>query len=134
MKKLILMLMLAVISNVAVASEDWAPVANDADSTLYLPTTTDQITEDGYVVTMWDLTDFVVAQPVDNLKFISIKVQREYDCLKERTRSLSIITYAGHMGTGRVVASTDIPDDWVTIAPHTRGALKFETVCEMYKQ
>ena len=130
MKKLILLLVLAAMSNVAIATEGWAQVANDGNSTLYMPTSPDQVTEEGHMVTLWDLTDFNVAQPLDDLKFLSIKTQHVYDCLEVTTRILAVITYSKHMGKGSIVASTDV---WIAIDPDTRGALKFEIACGTFK-
>ena len=61
---------------------------------------------------MWD---FKRAQLADGKRYLSSKMEHEYDCKRARIRNLSITGYSGHKGTGKVVNAEDSPDRWEAV-------------------
>ena len=61
---------------------------------------------------MWTLFDYKDAQGPSEDKFLSAKMLSEYDCKKKRVRAISVSTYSGNMGTGKVSSSDSNPEKW----------------------
>jgi len=50
---------------------------------------------------------------------MSVRMQDEYDCKEERTRTLSISVHSGNMGEGEVIGTTTKPGYWRPVPPDT---------------
>jgi hypothetical protein len=114
MRKAILMTLLAVVSSSAVA--EWVAVGgNDLSSTYVDPAT---ILKVGDKVKMWHLVDFNAVQVKPTGKrYLSEKLQYEYDCTEERARMLSFLSHSGNMGGGVMVEGDWHPRKWEPIPP-----------------
>ncbi len=72
----------------------WVSVsANNPGETMYVEPGT--IRRTGDMVTMWALYDFRTIQSVLSISFMSRESQREYDCIGERTRRITLTYFSG---------------------------------------
>lgn len=121
MRKAVLMMLLAVLSNSAVAG--WVAIDDSnsfGDYTAYAETTT--ICKDGNMVKMWAMYDFNTAHidTAGGKSYLSLKARNEYDCKEEQYRTLSYSFHSGNMGGGDVVFTDYKPADW---QPTSRGSI-----------
>lgn len=77
------------------------------------------------VATLGILYDFRTPQTKEGtISFHSATMQRQYDCAKERTRLLEVTNYAGQMGTGQVVATSNFDhQEWEPVGPLESGTI-----------
>src|SRR5665647_459053 len=134
MRKAILMLLLAVVSNSAVA--DWVKVGiiNDEETFYCNPTS---ILRDGDRVKMSCLHDYNEAQirpyeGMQDLPFLSTLDQREYDCKTEQFIILNHSYYSGNMGSGDVVYSYNDPGEWIPIVHEGTGDKQLKIACKRW--
>lgn len=116
MKKLLLVLLLAVINSSAMA--EWVRVNHNSDNgvTTYVNFFTIQKSDDK--VKMWILSDYKKAQELAYLPlYMSIKRQSEFNCKKEKIKKIYASYHAKHMGMGKVIYSDNNPDDWKLVSP-----------------
>lgn len=129
MRRAILMVMLAVVSNSATAK--WVEVAGNDRYTSYADPAT--IRKVGNKVKMWDLNDFKTRQawkPGEGTgPYMSSKSLFEYDCKEEQMRMLSLSRHAENMSGGEVVASTDDPSNWSAVSPGSVGESLWKFAC-----
>ena len=91
MKKLLLIFILVIVSNSAMA--EWVELGTSQDETGTIYANPATIRKSGNKVKMWDLTDYKTAQEVTGKQYMSSKSQIEYDCKEEQTRLLFANTY-----------------------------------------
>ena len=103
-------MLLAAVSSAAAA--EWIEVDFDGNATFYADLAT--IRKAGDRVKMWTLIDYKTVRAGN--PYMSIRGQSEFDCKKERMRSLFLSFYSGNMGGGRVVDSDDDPSKWTRVA------------------
>jgi hypothetical protein len=123
MRKSILMMLLAIVSNSAAA--EWVVAGENDTSVVYIDRAT--IREAGDIVKMMALFNLKKPRMVDVLPYMSSKVQYEYDCKKGWVRMLDSNLYSGKMGDGAVVYSVADSADWEMVVPDTvnEGLSKF---------
>ncbi len=134
MRNLILILVLAAVSNVAfgTTTDIWVRISGNDDSTSYIQHSQHQVviyTKLNEMATIWDMTDLEVVHTVDNVNFFSLIMQHEYDCKNEKQRMLTIAAYAKHMGQGKIVKRDDTTSGWQAITLGTKEVLEFNLVC-----
>ncbi len=105
MKKIVIMMLLFVSTNVLA---EWtkvsaASVVTIGDFTVYADI--QSIRKNGNKVKMWKLVDFKTVQNIDNVRYLSMLVREEYDCLEETSRRLDGYEYSGNMKNGDIVTS-----------------------------
>lgn len=122
--KLLLLITLLVLSS-GPAFAEWVAVGGDEQLGLTIYINPDTMSRNGNQVTMWILYDFKTLQTKEaGYSFLSAKVQREYDCAKERTRLLAITNYSDKMGSGKVVFNSNFDEQkWVPVAPLEPGTI-----------
>lgn len=125
MKKLLLTLMLALVSSSAMA--EWTLVERSASQTAYVDFATIRKVDD--VAKMWCLLDFKKKQGNKGKEFLSLKVQSEYDCKEEQSRSLAIIGFSKNMGYGKPDSSGSYPTDWQPVAPESNDLTFWQIAC-----
>jgi|CXWL01.1.fsa_nt_gi hypothetical protein len=112
MHKVILVMLLSVVSNCAMAQ--WEEILVSGNQTLYVNRAT--IKKVGSRVQMWSMTDFS-----GKTSFPSIAELREYDCKKNQERTLTSDIHARHMGKGAILdslkPSADEPNDMSELSP-----------------
>ena len=120
MRKAILMMLLAVVSNSAVAG--WVVIGDGESVTIYANPST--IRTGGNKVKMWYLSDYKIAKTTANkfgvyVAYMSDKSQAEFDCRGEQYRTLYFSFHSENMGGGNVVYSNDDPYKWMPIPPES---------------
>jgi hypothetical protein len=125
MKKLLLLLMLAAVSNSAMA--EWVAIGTGDGFILYANPET--IRKSGNKVKMWSLTDYNSVREVGSEKFLSDKSQGEYDCKKEQAKNLYSSWHSENMGKGNVVSTTNKPREWFPVAPDSIGEVSLKFAC-----
>ena len=110
------------------ASAEWVRALNNqTDPTLYVDS--DTIRRNGTVVRWWELLDYKTIQTVAGISFLSMKVQREYDCAGEQIRVLAMADFSGNMAEGKVVFNDFTPSNWVPVQPESMGQTLWKTAC-----
>lgn len=112
MKKLLLILMLAIMNNYAKA--DWIEVGINEKFTVYADPTT--IRKTVHKVKMWTLYDYKELQKPG---ILSTRHEDEYECEKKQRQGLSISAYSGHMADGETIyyIENELDDDWQPVPP-----------------
>ena len=110
------------------AYAEWVRALNNqTDPTLYVDS--DTIRRNGTVVRWWELLDYKTVQTVAGISFLSMKVQREYDCVGEQIRVLAMADFSGNMAEGKVVFSDFTPSNWVPVQPESMGQTLWKAAC-----
>jgi hypothetical protein len=100
---------------------------NQTDPTLYVDS--DTIRRNGTVVRWWELLDYTTVQTVAGISFLSMTLQREYDCTGEQIRVLAMADFSGNMANGKVVFSDFTPSNWVPVQPESTGQTLWKAAC-----
>lgn len=125
MQKLILMMLLSVASNSAMA--EWVALAEQDSLTPYVNPHT--ISKNGSKVTMWWLADFKEVKNVAGITYLSSEAQGEFDCQEENARTLTYRWYSGNMGSGNVVFANDNQQEWKPVPPDTLIEVVWKFAC-----
>ena len=78
---------------------------------------------------MWRLYDFKAPLVFNGKSYMSMRMQNEYDCQGERTRTLSLFFHKGNMASGEVVYTTSNPENWEPNSPGTLIQTQWEVAC-----
>ena len=79
---------------------------------------------------MLDLIDFKTRQSFEGKPFLSARNELEFDCTTPRQRMLGSTGFSGHMGTGTVVASSEIDGPWQAVGSSGPGFDHWQTACK----
>lgn len=102
------------------AYAEWVRALNNqTDPTLYVDS--DTIRRNGTVVKWWESLDYKTVQTLAGISFLSMTLIREYDCVGEQIRVLSMADFSGNMAEGKVVFSDFTPSNWVPVQPESTG-------------
>jgi hypothetical protein len=128
MRKAILMVLLAVVSNSAAAA--WVEIGLDDDGTTTAYANPTTISKAGNRVKMLVLLERKTAKTTAaGEPYRSSKMQNEYDCKKERWRTLYDSWYSGKKGRGAVVYSTSESSNWRPVSPTSGADLLWRFAC-----
>ena len=107
---------------------DWVPLGGDPKAGLTIYADTRTKSDPAKPKTVLILYDFKTGQGKgEDGSYLSVMVQREYDCAQERRRLLDITHYAEPMGTGEVVLTNRFsPPPWVPVTPLQAGTMANE--------
>lgn len=127
MRKIVLMILLAVFSSTAAA--DWFKVgSSDAgNATAYSDPST--ILKNGSKVKMWTLLDFRIAKTIGDETYLSTRQKNEFDCNKRKIRLLTISMHSGNMGSGNVIYGNSNIGNWLVVPPDGLGAIFWKFAC-----
>jgi hypothetical protein len=127
MKKLLLTLLLALSSTSAMA--EWTHHGGNKDSDLYIDH--DSIRKDGEKTQMWFMEDYRGVKKISFGKsFLSAQTLGEYDCKKERVRTVRFAIFSGKMGSGDVVSTSSIKEAWEPLVPSSLGEILWKIACK----
>jgi surface-adhesin protein E len=116
MKRLLLLTLLVLSSGPVYA--EWVEVGGKVEEGLTVYLELDTISRSGDVVKMWELWDFKTTRTDPKPPHMSVKSQREIDCIKKRGRLLAMTAFSGNMGSGKVVYSvSDFKDQEIQVEP-----------------
>lgn len=105
----------------------WASANNQVGLTIYVDP--DSISRDGDLVKLWQLYDYKTIQTVAGNSFLSSKAQRQFDCVKQRTRLLAFTHFTGNMGSGIRVFNDLDESEWRPVAPGSVGQSMWKVAC-----
>lgn len=129
MSKFILMILLAVVSNSAMA--EWTITSESGFVDLYV--NLDTYLKAGNTVRVWELQDHKKAITLASSgdKYLSTTALNEYDCKEKKYRAIIFNAHSGHMGEGKLVFSqTTSGGNWHPVAPAgTIGGNVFIALC-----
>ena len=125
MRKVILLMLLTVVSNSAMA--EWANVASNENATIYVDAAT--IQRAGNIAKMWQLTDFRTANKDMGEAYMSMKDQNEYDCKEVKVRRRASSQHSGNMGKGKVVYSDSYTTRWKPVPPDSGIEILWKFAC-----
>ena len=130
MKKLFPTLILALISTSAMA--EWTVIGDGRDFpvTYYLDFKT--INKQGQNVKVWELMNFDTPQEFKGTtwKYLSSRLQIEFDCVKRESRILAFYLYAGNLASNEIVYSAKFPTaPWELVPPDSVTKELWNSVC-----
>ena len=106
---------------------EWMSVVIVDNTTVYVDQ--DTIRRKGELVKVWVLADFATALTFEGIVSLSATSQEEYDCLEDRTRTVVLTYFSGHMGFGNVNHSDSAESKWGPVAPGSVAQLLLRVVC-----
>jgi len=124
MHKAILMMLLAAVSSSAMA--EWVKVSEDKLVTVYADPTT--IRKIGDKVKMWALWDYSTAQEGDSKPYMSVRIQKEFNCKEETDRQIYATSFSDNMAGGHTIGRQG-GKKWEPIAPRTIGETLWKFAC-----
>lgn len=128
MKKPLLALLLTMISNSAVA--EWTVVDFYWESNRVLLVDYDTIRKKGNLAKMWLMLDLLKKEDLNGKEFLSVIIQKEYDCEEEQERALYGSFHSKSSGAGQNVFTRDSPtSNWTPIVPGTANELLWKIAC-----
>ena len=128
MRKVILMLLLAVVSSSAMA--EWVQIGGYGGAAIYADSS--NIHKEGNIVRMWNLYNHNIAQREAGGKmYLSAEQQEEFDCKEKQMRSLYFSYHSGNMGEGESVYSNSFSNNskWDPIEPDSKGEHLLKYAC-----
>lgn len=126
MKKHAIALLLAGLS--CAASASWVKVSEDTDTVGYYdPATRVRVAT---VVTVAELSDFKRAATTANDRvFRSALIQRQYDCVAARVRTISQAPFEDQMLAGRALDAPALNGRWRPVVPGSTRATARNVIC-----
>lgn len=125
MRKVILMMLLTVVSNSAMA--ELVNVGSNENTSIYVDTAT--IRRAGNLATMWHLTDFRIANKDMGEAYLSTRDQFEYDCKEPKSRRRASSQHSSNMGKGTVVYSDTYTSKWKPVPPDSGVEILWKFAC-----
>lgn len=110
LKKLLLIITLLSLSNVAMA--EFIFIGSALDETTYVYADPSTIIRSKNISKMWDLFSFTSIQTISGSgePFLSSITYAEYDCVQKTGKTLSEVRYSGGMRSGKIVSSYNYND------------------------
>jgi hypothetical protein len=132
MSKILLMILLIVISDGAIAV-NWLQIADNDHLTVFFDTESSRVK--GSHIKMWTLINYKTIKTYKPIgkEYLSLKTQDEYDCEEERSRTLYSVWYSEHFGKGEVVYSSLSQQEWQPVIPGSFGETGLKIAC-LFKQ
>lgn len=127
MSKFLYFLILATLSSNAAA--EWQSIGTSDTETAYVDST--GIKKDRYNITrMWALFDLKQARAFGDMNYLSMKIEREYSCRSKKSRIIAKAAYAGDMGQGDLIYSSNTRDKWAAVAPDSAEEALWNIACK----
>jgi hypothetical protein len=128
MRRIILIVLLAVVSSCAVSG--WDAVVHAKDDTYKIYTNHGMVHRVGNIIEIWFMEDFKSAQEAaGGTLYMSSKEQFRFNCWNEQWQALDISFYSGKMGEGAVVFSDSNTSQWGPIQPGSKIEVYWKTAC-----
>lgn len=107
---------------------EWVEIVQSASgTTIYLDTEYFRRKDD--TVKVWQLHDYNEVRGTGTDLYLSLKVQKEYDCSEGRTRALAMSAFSKNMGRGDVVFTKKYTEKWEAIEPDSVGQTLLKLAC-----
>ena len=131
--RFLLTLMLALVSASAMAKgPEWIWIGSGREHAVEYYLDFQSFHKQGQYVTVWELMDFETPQEFKGAdwKYLSSKLQVEFDCNERQSRYLSVHYYAGTMGSNNIVYSVNFPSaPWVPIPSNSVEKELWNSAC-----
>lgn len=128
MKKLLLIILLAVFSTGAMAEWTMVGTSGNGAETLYVDKST--ITKKGNIAKMWVMLGYEIAQSDEAGSYLSDVSLVECDCVNQMNNILQITLYSENMMKGNVVKSEDYnKKNWSYSPPRTINERLWKIAC-----
>lgn len=132
-----IVLVLLVLSwSVGLAQAEWKKLTdspNFGGFIVYVETTSFRIDKRSGLVKMWILYDFKTSQEGYQVPYLSMRIQRQYDCKQERARMLAQSFFGDHMAKGDVISTVSPEGTWMPVGSGTIGKSLWELACSNSK-
>ena len=130
MSKVILMMILAIVSNSAVA--EWVKFGSNDNETMTAYIDAPSIGKPGKRVKMWILYDFITATAKAGKTYMSVRQQSEFDCKEEKMRILYVSYHSGNMARGEIISSSlgSKPMIWAPVPPESLIQSQWNIACK----
>ncbi len=132
-----IVLVLLVLSwSVGLAQAEWKKLTdspNFGGFIVYVETTSFRIDKGSGLVKMWILYDFKTSQEGYQVPYLSMRIQRQYDCKQERARMLAQSFFGDHMAKGDVISTESPEGTWMPVGSGTIGKSLWELACSNSK-
>lgn len=127
MRKVILMLLLAVVSGNVMA--EWVAIGKSDDDGMTIYANPSTIRKNGNIVKMWTLNDFTTMQTYAGYSYMAVRSQGEFNCKDELYRILATTYHSKNMAGGDVVRSDFIPNAWSGVPPESIAEALWAIAC-----
>lgn len=130
MRKVILMLALAVVSSDAMAKWTLSNHSPDGNIAIYADIGSIHKTDNG--VKIWAMLDYKKTQktPSGKQQYMSVALQKEYDCKEQVMRIFTVKSYSKNMATGKVIETVSSKSAlWKPVIPDTLEEDLMKMVC-----
>jgi len=109
------------------ANAEWIKTVSNDDLDIYVDPST--VHRAGNKAKVWELYNYDSSQEANGKRYLSLKIQNEYDCKEPRLRSLAGVGYTRKMGEGDVRFTDNEPEKWAPIVPGTMGEGVWKLIC-----
>lgn len=109
---------------------EWTGVGGTDSQNFFADLTT--IRKTGNIAKMWSLLDLKTADTTLSRRYLSMKMQNEFDCTRGEYRFISSQNYSGNMGMGEVVFRNDTVAEWNPIPPNSAVRSLWKAACKKY--
>lgn len=131
----IVLFLLILSCSVGLAQAEWKKLIDSptfGGLNVYVEPTSVRIDKGSGLVKMWILYDYKTGQEGFQARYLSLKIQRQYDCKQERSRMLAQSLFGGNMAKGDVIyESTE--GTWMPVGPGTIGQSLLGLACSPAK-
>lgn len=131
----IILVLLVLSCSVGLAQAEWKKLIDSptfGGLTVYVEPTSVRVEKGSGLVKLWILYDYQTGQGGFQARFLSLKMQREYDCTQERSRMLAQSLFGGNMAKGDVIY--EAPEGtWISVGPGTIGQSLLGFACSNSK-
>jgi Surface-adhesin protein E len=129
-KRLLLLLITLLVLTSRPVYAEWVEVGGKVEEGLTVYVELDTLSRSGDVVKIWELSDFKTTRTEPKPPHMSVKSQREFDCIKKRSRLLTITAFSGNMGSGKVVYSySEFKEPGISVEPGSVAESVWQVVC-----
>lgn len=128
MKKIISAILLAAISGGTWA--DWILLGVNDTGNMSIHVNPDTIRNTNAGVKMWSLLDFKNPMLLTKAApYLSMKLQTEFDCETDKTRTLSASFHSANQGGGETVETSNTVDPWESVPPESTIEAVWKFAC-----
>ena len=127
MKQLPLVILLVLSS--APVSAEWVLISVLDQAGVTIDVESDTIHHNENRVTMSELIDYRTTQTVAGTSYLSASLQREYDCVGNVHRTLTLTELSGNMGTGTVRFVNSDTHKWQPVDPGSIAKRLWKFAC-----
>jgi surface-adhesin protein E len=129
--RLIALVLLILSCSVGLAQAEWKKLIDSptfGGLNVYVEPTSVHIDKGSGLVKMWILYDYKTGQEGFQVRYLSLKIQRQYDCKQKQSRMLAQSLFEGNMAKGDVIyESTE--GTWMPVGPGTIGQSLLGLAC-----